>query len=269
MKQEDMDWYEFQEVICEHFRALGADAQTNVTVRGVRTDHDVDILVKTKFLGQDITWIVEAKCWNSRVNKSHVLALRTIVDDIGVDRGFIVSKKGFQSGAIEAAINSNVKLKTFEELKSETKGMVETEIIKMYSKRQSLLEDRYWSHSKQMRIKYGLREDLFDYSMNFSGQLILIAARKAIMAAEDFNYPIVIDNYLKEQQGDPVAYNFQQLQNWLNLNLNYFEEKLIEAEWAMYKNGDYKPDLVRTPEGEITISQMSAQAMYNAEKRRK
>ncbi|MDI5891098.1 restriction endonuclease [Halomonas rhizosphaerae] len=265
MKQEDMDWYQFQEVICEHFRALGADAQTNVTVEGVRTNHDVDILVRTKFLGQDITWVVEAKFWNSKVNKSHVLALRAIVDDIGADRGFIVSKKGFQSGATEAAQSSNVNLKTFEELKSETKDMVEGEIIKMYSKRLYLLEDRYWSHSKSLRIKYGLREDVWDYSMNFSGQLILAAARKAIMAAEDFRYPIVIESHQKEQQGQPVVHNFQQLQNWLNLNLNYFEEKLIEAEWAMYQNDDYSPDLVRTPEGETTISSMLAQAMYRAE----
>ncbi len=128
-----MNWYQFQEVICEHFRGLGADAQTNVTVTGVRTKHDVDILVKTKFLGQDITWVVEAKYWNSKVNKSHVLALRTIVDDVGADKGFIVSKLGFQSGALEAAKSSNVKLKTFDELKAETKDMVEAEIIKMLS----------------------------------------------------------------------------------------------------------------------------------------
>ncbi|WP_217533118.1 restriction endonuclease [Vibrio metschnikovii] len=266
MKQESMNWYQFQEVICEHFRGLGADAQTNVTVTGVRTKHDVDILVKTKFLGQDITWVVEAKYWNSKVNKSHVLALRTIVDDVGADKGFIVSKLGFQSGALEAAKSSNVKLKTFDELKAETKDMVEAEIIKMYKKRLHLLEDRYWSHSKKTRIKYRLRDDVYDFSMNFSGQLILAAARQAILAAEDFNYPITIQSHQKEQQGNPVASNFQQLQNWLNLNLNYFEEKLTEAEWSMYQNGEYKPDFVRTPEDETTISSMLAEAMYRAEK---
>ena len=266
MNQEEYDWYQFQEEICEHFLSLGAEAETNVEVKGVRTNHDVDVLVKTKFLGEDITWIIEAKCWKSRVSKNHVLALRTIVDDIGADRGFIVSKAGFQSGAVEAAENTNVKLKTFDALKSETKDMVEAEILKMYSKRLHLIEDRYWSHSKKIRIKYGLRHDLFDFSMKFTGQLLLSAARKAVMAAEEMRYPIDLETHLKEQQGNPVAHNFQQLQNWLNLNLNYFEEKLIDAEWEMYRNDDYSPDLARTPEGEITTSQIMARGMYSAEK---
>ncbi|ELX4126636.1 restriction endonuclease [Vibrio vulnificus] len=254
MKQQNYDWYQFQEEICDHFLSLGAEAETNVTVVGVRTNHDVDVLVKTKFLGEDITWVIEAKCWKKRVSKNHVLALRTIVDDLGADRGFIVSKVGFQKGAMEAAENTNVKLKTFNELKSETKDMVEAEILKMYSKRLHLIEDRYWSHSKKVRIKYGLRQDLFDFSFKFVGQLLLLAARKAIMEAQKMNYPIDLETHLKEQQGTSVAHNFQQLQNWLNLNLNHFEEKLIDAEWAMYQNGDYEPNLRRTADDEVTAS---------------
>lgn len=45
------DWYQFQEKICNHFNSIGARAETNISVQGVRTTHDIDILVKTNFLG--------------------------------------------------------------------------------------------------------------------------------------------------------------------------------------------------------------------------
>ncbi|NOK64269.1 MAG: restriction endonuclease [Chloroflexi bacterium AL-W] len=98
------DWFSFQEQICDHFISLGADAQTNVRIEGIRTCHDIDVFIKAKFLGQNMIWVIEAKHWKKRVNKSHVLALRTIVDDVGADCGFIVSTKGFQSGT--RAINN-------------------------------------------------------------------------------------------------------------------------------------------------------------------
>ena len=48
------EWFKFQEVICDYFKSIGAEAKTNVSVQGVRTSHDIDILVKTKFLGEDL-----------------------------------------------------------------------------------------------------------------------------------------------------------------------------------------------------------------------
>lgn len=265
----ESSWYEFQEDIKEHFNSLGADAETNVRIQGVRTCHDIDIFVKTRFLGENITWIVEAKYWKSKVTKAQVLTLRSIVDDIGADRGFIISVAGFQNGAFEAANNTNVKLKTFDELKIDTKGLIETEILKTYYKRLLLLEDRYWSHSKRLRIEYGLRHQIMDFSMQFTGQQLLMTARTAIMAAEERKYPIQLESFLKEQQGEKIAHNFQQLSMWLNLNLNHFEEKLLMAEWKMYKNGDYKPNTrYRTSDDKQTTTQIMAETIYNVGKER-
>lgn len=262
---ENLDWYLFQEDIRKHFNSLGADAETNIRVQGVRTCHDIDIFVKTRFLGENITWIVEAKYWKSKVTKAQVLTLRSIVDDIGADRGFIISIAGFQSGAFEAADNTNVKLKTLDELKIDTKGLIETEILKTYYKRLLLLEDRYWSHSKRLRIKYGLRHEIMDFSMQFTGQQLLMTARTAIMAAEERKYPIQLESFLKEQKGEKIAHNFQQFSMWLNLNLNHFEEKLLTAEWEMYENGDYEPNTRhRTSDDKQTTTQIMAKTIYNA-----
>jgi hypothetical protein len=258
------DWFDFQEKIRTHFTSIGADAETNVRVQGVRTVHDIDVLVRTRYLGEDLTWIVEAKHWKRKVTKAQVLTLRSIVDDVGADRGFIVSLSGFQSGALEASKNTNVTLKTFEDLKEHTTELVESEILKAYKDRLSIIEDRYWSHSKSVRIEYGLRHGFMDFSSRFTGQELLSTARSAIMFAEARKYPIDLQMYFTERKGEAVARNFQQLVNWLNLNLNHFDEKMLEAEWNMHKNGDFNPSVGRTPHGERHTTEFMAKALFES-----
>lgn len=151
-------WYEFQEQICTHFKSLGFDAETNKTIEGVRTNHDIDIYVKTKFFGQNVIWIVEAKKWESKVNKLQVLGLRTIINDIGADRGFIISENGFQKGAIEAIKNTNITLNTFEEFKILTTEYLHSEQLKNYSNRIKNIYERYFTHSKIVRKNMGYEE---------------------------------------------------------------------------------------------------------------
>jgi len=253
---EKPEWYEFQETICSHFNSIGVRAETNVKIQGVRTSHDIDILVKTKYLGQDLLWLVEAKKWESKVNKLQVLGLRTIVDDVGADRGFIISEKGFQSGAIEAAKNTNIRLITLSQLMIETKELVQSEIIKSYRKRLFLIEHRYWAHEKEIRVKYGLRGDTWDYPINFSGNNLILIAHWAIKAAEKNEYPIDLETYMTEKKGELIANNFQELTNWLNLNLNFIDEKILNAEIEMIKNNEFDPDLVQRNEMELPINML-------------
>ena len=242
-----LDWYNFQEEICKHFISIGAEAKTNQTIKGARTEHDIDILVKTKFLGEDLTWIVEAKYWKSNVPKEKVLALRTIVDDIGVDRGFIISQNGFQSGAYEAAKNTNIKLKTFDELKQTTNELIQEVILETYKKRTILLQKKYWSHSKDTRKLYCLRGDPFggNFSLIFSGTILLNTIYTAIAHGEENQYPIYVDTHHEKKAGNDIIDSFQQLRNWLDLNLNLLDSEIMTAEYQMMKNGDFKPDIDR------------------------
>ena len=254
---EKPDWYRFQETICDHFKSIGARAETNVRVQGTRTTHDIDILVKTKFLGQDLLWIVEAKKWNSKINKLQVLGLRTIVNDVGADKGFIISEKGFQSGAIEAANNSNIKLTNLSQLITETKELIQSEIINSYKKRLYLIEHRYWSHDKKIRIKYGLRGDIWDYPINFSGNNLLLIAHWIIKAAEKNEYPIDLETHMTEKRGELIANTFQEVTNWLNLNLNFIDEKILNAEMEMIKNKDFNPDLFPRDDKNLPINMLA------------
>ena len=251
---EKPDWYQFQERICNHFNSIGARAETNVKVQGVRTNHYIDILVKTKFLGQNILWIVEAKKWNHKVNKIHVLALRTIIDDIGADKGFIISEKGFQSGAIEASKDSNISLTTFSDLIEDTKHYIQGEIIQYYKERLTLVETRYWSHSKTNRKKYGLRGEIWEDPVRYSGYNLLQTAHWAIECAEKNEYPINLETFMIDKKGELIANNFQELLNWLNSNLNYIDEKILKAEMSMIADGNFNPIFIDVKKVKIPMN---------------
>lgn len=248
-------WYEFQEQIAEYFRTLGVSAKTNISIEGVRTSHNVDVLVSTKFLGAEITWIVEAKSWKNNVSKEKVLALRSIVDDTGVDRGFLISEKGFQKGAWEAAHKTNVELVKFSDLKDRTRKIIQLEMLQAYEHLAELLAERYFSHSKSIRIEYGLRGDPYNpWAPLFSGQLFIGMIFGAIERAKYNEYPMSVKSLLDVRAGEDLIESYFELANWLNVNLNMFDEMLLHAENAMILAGDFRPHVVDRSKPENTAS---------------
>ena len=113
-----MIWKRYQEETAKFYRDLGCDADVEAKVIGARAEHKVDVWVRFKRFGLETKWVIECKCWNSAVPKEKVLALRSIVDDVGADRGILISSAGFQSGAIRASDNTNITLTDIDELKS-------------------------------------------------------------------------------------------------------------------------------------------------------
>ena len=158
------DWSDYQEEAASLFRSMGLDASTNVTVRGVRTKHDVDVVVKSHHSGFSVTWLVECKHWKSPVTKLHVLALREIVADTGSDRGILLCEAGFQSGAVEAANLTNVQVTSLENVRTTAGRSISTLRLRELYDRLETCRARYWDMPKSDRIKSGLRADLGELS---------------------------------------------------------------------------------------------------------
>lgn len=243
-KQKSSDWYKFQEEIKDHFEALGASASTNEKVGGVRGSHDVDVLVKPKFYGREITWLVEAKNWSTNIPKEKVLAFISIVQDVGADRGFLISNGGFQKGAVECAKSTNITLVNFDDFKESTKDFLNLEVIKQYEERAKILHARYWSHPKETRKDYDLRHDHF-YMSPFSGITLLSFIEKVFDAIKEHQYPIDTDTGLAIHAGEKHIDDFYQACNWLNHNLNLLDKQLLKAEMQMLKCGDFSPKYER------------------------
>ncbi len=106
------DWREYQEKTASFFRKQGCIAEVDAKVKGARATHNIDVYISFSNHSINCNWVIECKLWKKRVPKEKVLALKTIVDDIGADKGIILSEKGFQKGAYDAARQSNITLVT-------------------------------------------------------------------------------------------------------------------------------------------------------------
>ncbi|EJL6315098.1 restriction endonuclease [Vibrio cholerae] len=167
------NWKDYQEEAAEFFRSMGLDAKTDQRVNGVRTHHDIDVLVTSHHAGFDITWVVECKYWQKPVSKLHVLALREIVSDVGADRGILLSESGYQSGAIEAAKLTNVQVTSLADLNiSASSDILSMRIRELYD-RKEVCKERYWDIPKELRQDHGLRPEIGDSDTAYSGSQVL------------------------------------------------------------------------------------------------
>jgi hypothetical protein len=183
-----VDWYDYQEETAAFFRSLGMDAQTNVTVHGVRTQHDIDVLVKMHHVGFEVTWAIECKHWKTKVSKLHVLGLRSIVQEIGADRGILLCEAGFQSGAIEAAQLTNVVVTSLVNVMQSAQNDVYNLRIRELLERIEASRERYWEIPKSKRIEHGLRQELGD--AGYSAFVVLHTADEIMGKAIRGVYPI-------------------------------------------------------------------------------
>lgn len=186
-----MNWKEYQEEAAEFFRTLGLEAQTNVKVQGTRTHHDIDVLVKSHHVGFEITWIVECKKRKKRISKLHVLALREIVNDIGADRGILLSESGFQSGAFEAANLTNVQITSLSEARIKSEHDINAmRLLDLYDRTEET-ERRYWDISKSTRIEHSLRQD--PGQDGYSGNRVLSTVKELLNEGLRGKYPFNVD----------------------------------------------------------------------------
>jgi restriction system protein len=185
-------WYSYQEDAADFFRSIGLSANTNVELKGVRTNHAVDVVVKSHHAGFSVTWIVECKLWKKRVSKLHVLALREIVAEVGADRGVLLSENGFQKGANEAACLTNIDLTSLARLKCQASEEISKMRLIDLSERIDRCKEIYWSIPKRIRIEHGLRPDIIN--SGYSAISIIDYSDSIIFKALKSSYPIRVDD---------------------------------------------------------------------------
>lgn len=111
------DWRDLQNQTARFLNQAGYHAVSPCEISTARGKVEVDVLVDSPDeLVKRI--ICECKYWDSAVPKEKVHAFRTVVADSGASLGLLISKSGFQSGAIEAASYSNIQLITWDDFLS-------------------------------------------------------------------------------------------------------------------------------------------------------
>lgn len=186
------EWKRYQTQASEFFQSIGLRASTDVTLRGVRTEHDIDVVVDIDMAGFAVRWLVECKHWKSAVTKLHVLALREIVADLGADRGILLCEAGFQSGAIEAANLTNVQVTSLAALSASSKEAIYAFRLRELFDRNETCRIRYWDLPKDVRIANGLRFEVGANQM-YSGARVVDASGEILAKAFRGGYPIDVD----------------------------------------------------------------------------
>lgn len=136
-----MDWREYQNQTAELFRSIGCSADIERSVPGVRGQHVVDVWVTRNIYGLEHRWAIETKHWRKRVSKLHVVALKGIVDDVGADRGVLLSSSGFQAGAISMAERSNTTLSSLDDLRESVREELERYTLSSIEKKAAVVAD--------------------------------------------------------------------------------------------------------------------------------
>ena len=79
---------------------------------------DLDVYAQDTTREPKLIIVCECKHWSTPVPKTVVHAFRTVIDEVGAHVGFIISAKGFQAGAIEAARSTNIELLSWDEFQN-------------------------------------------------------------------------------------------------------------------------------------------------------
>jgi hypothetical protein len=112
------DWKNLQQKVHQAFIEMGCHAEEPKTISLVRGQKEVDVYVEDIVHGIKSVYLIECKYWNSDIPQDVIHGFRTVVSDSGANKGIIIAKKGFQSGASEANFMTPVELMTWDQFNS-------------------------------------------------------------------------------------------------------------------------------------------------------
>jgi len=107
-------WQALEDAVQGILSECGMTAERQAHLSFPRGGATVDVFATEVVAGISSSTICECKYWRTRVSQDVVQSFRTVMQESGANRGYIISKVGFQSGAIQAAHATNIELLTFE-----------------------------------------------------------------------------------------------------------------------------------------------------------
>lgn len=233
-KQEEQpkDWKDLQVKVKEIYEDLGCEVKEDVPVKGARIKHKIDVLAFFEFAGQKFRIAIECKYWNTKVKKIQVSSLIGVLADIGAEKGIIVSKMGFQSGAHRLAAYTNIELLTFDELKKKSKLFIEKFKIHNALDRIRSLSIPFRRFQWKMREE-AEKKDLWWYpsekGWNFIGSLEMLRSHIELMDLFTFPrkyiYSLISE---KEKKLSKVANNRKEFLDLILDNLAILEKEYEE-----------------------------------------
>jgi len=230
------NWKDLQEKVAEIFRDIGYKTETDKKLKIARGTVNVDVYSEDVTQSPNIIYICECKHWNSNVPKSVIHSFRAIMEDSGAHYGIVISKKGFQKGAYEAAQNTNIRLADWFEFQEVFKSKwIPAMVERVYKKCEMLitytepiigsslaekLDAIKKNRTKKIKKFKELRQKYERIGMTI---LLLQFGRGITKSNQQIKLPLTLD-IPKEKQGGFESVQFSSLRSLLDC-LSYWGEK--------------------------------------------
>jgi hypothetical protein len=167
-------WEQYQHQAAGLLRELGFSAEVDTRLTEANgAAHAIDVAARRTVAGVNLLWIVECKLWDKPVPMEKVLALRSLVLDLGADRGLLMSESGFQSGAIRTAIQKNITLTGLDDLRASAADEILAARVAV-------------AEGSLMDLSLRVNRDLRPFTMRTEHMLASLAARLPAEVVEEF-----------------------------------------------------------------------------------
>jgi len=143
-----MDWKDYEKITKYIYETLGKEAGVKIDghgntckVRGKSgVDHQIDVLTSHSDGIHTYRTAIECKYWEDSINKDIVMKVAEIIEDAGINKGVIVSKRGFTQDGITFAKHKNIGLVELREIEEKDwKGRKRIFDIKTFVSRAEIL----------------------------------------------------------------------------------------------------------------------------------
>lgn len=113
------EWQDLQNKVSEILHQSNFSTKIEHTLNSVRGSYEIDVYAEEEIDDRKYTIICECKKWRQDIPQSVILTLRTILNDTGVEKGYIITTSDYQKGSYESSSYTNIKLLTWEEFQKE------------------------------------------------------------------------------------------------------------------------------------------------------
>ncbi len=114
-----VDWKDLQNKVADVFSDMGCKPYVEKRIETARGSVTIDVYIEDANSIPSSIILCECKHWERPVPQSAVHSFRTVISDCGAHHGIIISKNGFQSGAYDASVHSNIKILSWDEFQEE------------------------------------------------------------------------------------------------------------------------------------------------------
>ena len=113
-----MNWQSYEELVKDIYEQLGNSAGVRIECWGSSCKaegksgarHQIDVLASHGDGIHTYRTAIECKYWDTKIDKEPVAKLSVILDDIGIEKGVLVSVRGFTTDAEHLARSKNISL---------------------------------------------------------------------------------------------------------------------------------------------------------------